>query len=96
MLTLALVYVKFSILNMSKDDIIEVAGKVVEVLADSRYKVLLDTGHPVLGYLSGRMKRNHIQVTTGDAVTMELTPYDLSRGRITRRLNQTQNQPPRR
>jgi len=80
---------------MSKDDIIEITGKVIEVLADSKYKVQLDTGHAVLGYLSGRMKQHRIQVTTGDAVIMELTPYDLSRGRITRRLNQFPNQPPR-
>jgi translation initiation factor IF-1 len=78
---------------MSKNDVIEVNGKVIEVLPDSKYRVELESGHQVLGYLSGRMKQNRIQVTTGDSVLVELTPYDLSRGRVTRRLNQ--NQPPR-
>lgn len=79
---------------MSKNDVIEVNGKVIEVLPDSKYRVELDNGHQVLGYLSGRMKQNRIQVTTGDSVLVELTPYDLSRGRVVRRLNQNQ-QPPR-
>lgn len=72
---------------MTKSDVIEVDGKVVEVLADSKYRVVLNNGHPVLGYLSGRMKQNRIHVITGDLVTVELTPYDLSRGRIVRRHN---------
>jgi len=75
---------------MSKNDVIEVNGKVIEVLPDSKYRVELDNGHQVLGYLSGRMKQNRIQVTTGDQVLVELTPYDLSRGRVIRRLNQNQ------
>jgi translation initiation factor IF-1 len=72
---------------MSKSDVIEISGKVIEVLADSKYKVELDNGHQVLGYLSGKMKQNRIQVTTGDSVLVELTPYDLSRGRVVRRVN---------
>lgn len=72
---------------MSKSDVIEISGKVIEVLADSKYKVQLDNGHQVLGYLSGKMKQNRIQVTTGDSVLVELTPYDLSRGRVVRRVN---------
>lgn len=78
---------------MSNKDVIEVTGKVTEVLPDSKYRVELENGHPILGYLSGRMKQNRIQVTTGDSVLVELTPYDLSRGRVVRRLNQ--NQPPK-
>lgn len=78
---------------MSNKDVIEVTGKVIEVLPDSKYRIELENGHPILGYLSGRMKQNRIQVTTGDSVLVELTPYDLSRGRVVRRLNQ--NQPPR-
>jgi translation initiation factor IF-1 len=80
---------------MSKNDSIEVTGKVSEVLPDSKYRVLLESGHQVLGYLSGRMKQNRIQVTTGDSVLVELTPYDLSRGRVVRRLNAGQPRPPR-
>lgn len=72
---------------MSKNDAIEMTGKVVEVLPDSKLRIELDTGHSVLGYLSGKMIKNRIQVMTGDNVIVELTPYDLSRGRIVRRLN---------
>lgn len=71
---------------MSKTDVIEVKGTILEVLPDSKYRVQLEAGHIILGYLSGRMKQNHISVTVGDSVLMELTPYDLERGRITRRL----------
>lgn len=72
---------------MTKNDVIEMTGKVVEVLPDSKFRVKLESGHGVLGYLSGKMVKNHIQVMTGDNVIVELTPYDLTKGRITRRLN---------
>ena len=72
---------------MPKTDVIEVKGSVTEVLPDSKYRVQLETGHTVLGFLSGRMKQNHISATVGDKVLMELTPYDLSKGRIIRRLS---------
>ncbi len=72
---------------MSKEDVIEVTGKVIEVLPDSKFRVELESGHVALGYLSGRMIQNRIQVTVGDSVLIELTPYDLNRGRITRRFN---------
>lgn len=78
---------------MVKNDVIEVMGKVVEVLPDSKYRVELDSGHIILGYLSGRMKQNRIQVTTGDRVSVELTPYDLERGRVVRRFNPGQADP---
>lgn len=68
-------------------DVIEMSGKVLEVLPDSKFRIQLESGHTVLGYLSGRMIQNHIQVMVGDNVTIEFTPYDLSRGRVTRRLN---------
>jgi translation initiation factor IF-1 len=72
---------------MTKDDVIEMTGRVTEVLPDSKFRIDLESGHTVLGYLSGRMLQNHIQVMVGDNVTIELTPYDLTRGRVTRRLN---------
>lgn len=75
---------------MTKNDVIEITGQVTEVLPDSKYRVKLETGHTVLGYLSGKMKQHKISVTTGDNVIVELTPYDLSRGRVIRRLNQNQ------
>lgn len=71
---------------MTKDDNIQVTGQVVEVLADNKYRIELTSGHFVLGYLSGRMKQNKISVIIGDSVLVELTPYDLSRGRIIRRM----------
>lgn len=71
---------------MTKKDIIEVTGTVIEVLADSKYRITLESGHTILGYMSGRMKKNKIQVIISDSVLVELTPYDLTRGRITRRL----------
>ncbi|MDO8444470.1 MAG: translation initiation factor IF-1 [bacterium] len=71
---------------MTKKDNIEVTGTVTEVLADSKYRIKLESGHIILGYMSGRMKKNKIQVIISDSVLVELTPYDLTRGRITRRL----------
>ena len=70
---------------MTKKDNIEVTGTVTEVLADSKYRIKLESGHLILGYMSGRMKKNKIQVIISDSVLVELTPYDLTRGRITRR-----------
>ena len=72
---------------MTKSDVIEMTGTVTEVLPDSKYRVSLETGHKILGHLSGRMKQNRISVTNGDSVIVELTPYDLTRGRIVRRIN---------
>ena len=72
---------------MTKDDVIEMTGRVTEVLPDSKFRIDLESGHSVLGYLSGRMIQNHITVMVGDNVTIELTPYDLTKGRVTRRLN---------
>lgn len=68
-------------------EVIEVTGRVSEVLPDSKFRIELESGHAVLGYLSGKMIQNHIQVMAGDRVIIELTPYDLERGRVTRRLN---------
>lgn len=68
---------------MSNKDFIEVEGVVKEVLPDMRYRVEIGNGAVVMGYLSGRMKTNKIRVLTGDKVKMEMTPYDLTKGRIT-------------
>jgi len=57
-------------------------GVVSEVLPDSRFRVTLDTGHDVMAYASGRMKKNRIRILAGDRVTLEMTPYDLTKGRI--------------
>lgn len=68
---------------MSKDDVIEVEGTVVDVLPNAMFKVELENGHQVLAHISGKLRQNYIKILPGDKVTMELSPYDLSRGRIT-------------
>lgn len=68
---------------MSKEDFIEFEGIVTELLPEGRYRVQLDNEHVVLAYTAGRMKRNRIRTLVGDRVTVEMTPYDLSKGRIT-------------
>ena len=64
---------------------IEMQGTVEEVLPDTNFRVTLENGHKVLAYISGRMRKNYIRILEGDRVTVELSPYDLSRGRITYR-----------
>ena len=68
---------------MAKEDLIEMRGKVEEVLPDSRFRVLLDNGHQLVAYTSGKMRKNHIRILAGDSVSLELSPYDLTKGRIT-------------
>ena len=70
---------------MSKQDVIEVEGKVLEALPNAMFQVELENGHVVLAHLSGKIRMNFIRILPGDKVTIELTPYDLSRGRITYR-----------
>lgn len=68
---------------MAKEELLEMGGIVDEVLPDSRYRVTLDNGHKLVAYSAGRMKKNHIRIIAGDKVSLELSPYDLSKGRIT-------------
>ena len=70
---------------MSKEDVIEVEGTVVEALPNAMFQVEVENGHIVLAHVSGKMRMNFIRILPGDKVTMELTPYDLNRGRITYR-----------
>ena len=70
---------------MSKQDVIEVEGVVVEALPNAMFKVKLENDHIVLAHVSGKMRMNFIRILPGDRVTMELTPYDPNRGRITYR-----------
>ena len=70
---------------MSKEDVIEVEGTVVEALPNAMFQVELENGHIVLAHVSGKMRMNFIRILPGDKFTMELTPYDLNRGRITYR-----------
>ena len=68
---------------MAKEELIEMHGIVNEVLPDSRFRVTLDNGHELVAYAGGKMRKNHIRVLAGDNVSLELSPYDLSKGRIT-------------
>ena len=67
---------------MSKEDAIEVMGTVLEPLPNATFRVELENKHQVLAHISGKMRKNYIRILTGDAVTVELTPYDLTKGRI--------------
>jgi len=70
---------------MAKEESIEMEGKVVETLPNTTFKVELENGHIVNAHISGRMRKNYIRILTGDQVTVQLTPYDLTKGRITYR-----------
>ena len=67
---------------MSKDDVIQMAGEVVENLPNAMFRVKLENGHVVLGHISGKMRMHYIRILPGDRVTVEMTPYDLTRARI--------------
>ena len=70
---------------MAKEEPIQVQGKVVETLPNAMFRVELENGHQILAHISGRMRMHFIKILPGDTVTVELSPYDLSRGRITYR-----------
>lgn len=68
---------------MAKEELLEMQGVVAEVLPDSRFLVTLENGHSLVAYAAGKMRKHHIRVIAGDKVSLELSPYDLSKGRIT-------------
>jgi translation initiation factor IF-1 len=68
---------------MAKEDMIQMEGLVHEVLPDTRFRVTLDNGHNIIAYMAGKMRKHRIRILAGDKVSIELTPYDLSKGRIT-------------
>ena len=68
---------------MAKEDVIEVEGVVVETLPNTTFKVEIENGHQILGHISGKLRMNYIKILPGDKVKVELSPYDLTRGRIT-------------
>ena len=68
---------------MAKEDLIEFTGVVAELLPNAMFRVKLDNDHTILAHISGKMRKNRIRVLAGDRVTVEMTPYDLSKGRIT-------------
>lgn len=67
---------------MAKEELIEMQGVVMEILPDQRFRVDLENGHKLIAYTAGRMKKHFIRILAGDKVTLELSPYDLSKGRI--------------
>ena len=71
---------------MSKKDVIEMEGKVVDPLPNTIFRVELENGHVITAQISGRMRKHYIRILTGDGVRVEMTPYDLSKGRITYRM----------
>lgn len=70
---------------MSKSDVIEVKGTVIDALPNAKFKVELENGHEIMAHVSGKIRMNYITILPGDRVTVELSPYDLTRGRITYR-----------
>lgn len=70
---------------MSKEELIEFLGKVVELLPNATFRIELENRHQIIAYTAGKMRKNRIKVLTGDIVTIELTPYDLTKGRVVRR-----------
>ena len=67
---------------MSKSDVIEITGKVIEKLPNAMFQVELENGHQVLAHISGKLRMNYIRILPGDKVTIEMSPYDLTKGRI--------------
>ncbi len=78
---------------MAKEELLEMRGVVSEVLPDSRYRVKLENGHELVAYSGGKMRKNHIRILAGDNVSLELSPYDLTKGRITFRFLDRSGQP---
>jgi translation initiation factor IF-1 len=85
---------------LAKEELLEMQGVVEDVLPDGRYRVLLENGHQMIAYTAGKMKKHHIRILLGDKVSLELSPYDLTKGRITFRHLETRSggtpPPPRR
>ena len=74
---------KWGGISLAKEDVIEVEGTVVEALPNTNFKVELENGHQVLAHISGKLRMNYIKILPGDKVKLELSPYDLGKGRIT-------------
>ncbi len=79
---------------MAKEELIEMNGVVNEILPDSRFRVTLENGHQLVAYTGGKMRKHHIRILAGDSVSLELSPYDLSKGRITFRHLAARSGPP--
>ncbi len=71
---------------MPKEEVLEYEGKVIELLPQANFKILLDNGHEIKAVISGKLRKNRIRILTGDRVKVSISPYDLSRGRVTYRI----------
>ena len=71
---------------MPKEEVLEYEGKVIELLPQANFKILLDNGHEIKAVISGKLRKNRIRILTGDRVKVSISPYDLSRGRVTYRM----------
>ncbi len=80
--------------HLAKEELIEMQGVVDEILPDSRFRVTLSNGHKVIAYTGGKMRKHHIRILAGDNVSLEMSPYDLSKGRITFRHLERRGPPP--
>ena len=79
---------------MAKEDLLEFSGTVTELLPNAMFRVQLENGHVIMAHISGRMRKNYIRIITGDRVSVEISPYDLNKGRITlRHTGKTATQP---
>lgn len=78
---------------MAKEEQIEIEGTVIDTLPNTMFRVQLDNGHIILAHISGKMRKNYIRILKGDKVTVEMTPYDLTKGRITFRHKEGQARP---
>jgi translation initiation factor IF-1 len=80
---------------MAKEELLEMQGVVTEVMPDSRFLVTLENGHALVAYTAGKMRKHSIRIIAGDKVSVEISPYDMSKGRINFRHLDNRNQPPR-
>jgi translation initiation factor IF-1 len=90
----SVIFVLTGEIYLAKEELLEMQGVVDDVLPDTRFRVTLENGHELIAYTSGKMKKNHIRILVGDKVTLELSPYDLSKGRITFRHIETRGTAP--
>jgi translation initiation factor IF-1 len=79
-------FLNFEVIPMAKEDQIEMEGKVIDTLPNTMFRVQLENGHIVTAHISGKMRKHYIRILTGDSVKVEMTPYDLSKGRISFRM----------
>ena len=79
----AFAFLPFQRIPLAKEEVLQMQGVVAEVLPDSRYRVTLDNGHSLVAYSAGKMRKHRIRIIAGDKVSLEISPYDLTKGRIT-------------